>query len=134
LTPEADAFFAHMKTSIDTNRLEEHEGKLYLPPCDMADVRGLRILRSGVYLGENKKKRFEPSQPYAVSLNQDTCALAVSLPADDARVIRYLKGETIALDGPEGMVLVCVDGFGLGWGKIHNGMCKNKYSAGWRLG
>ena len=28
--------------------------------------------------------------------------------------------------------LVCVDGFPLGWGKLSNGMLKNKYYPGWR--
>lgn len=133
LTPEAEAFFQKAGTRLDTNRLEEHEGRLYYPPKDMADVRGLRILRSGIFLGENKKKRFEPSQPYAVSLGGN-CGYAISLPAEDERIVRFLKGETISLEGPDGYVLLCVDGFGLGWGKINRGICKNKYNIGWRMG
>lgn len=133
LTEEATEFFQKAGTSIDTSILEEHDYKLYYPPRDMADIRGLRILRSGVFLGENKKKRFEPSQPYAVSLNDQNCGYSISLPAGDERVVRFLKGETISLDGPNGYVLVCVDGFGLGWGKINNGICKNKYNIGWRM-
>ena len=31
-----------------------------------------------------------------------------------------------------GWKLVCVDGFGLGWGKLVNGTLKNKYPVGWR--
>ncbi len=133
LTKEAQEFFEKAGTTLDVSRLEEHDGRLYYPPDDMADVRGLRILRSGVYLGENKKKRFEPSQPYAVSLTEANCQYGISLPADDERIVRFLKGETIALDGSNGYVLVCCDGFGLGWGKIQNGMCKNKYQVGWRM-
>ncbi len=133
LTEEAREFFKGIDIPIDEERLEEHEGKLYSAPKDMADVRGLRILRSGVFLGDNKKKRFEPSQPFAVSLQEKNCQYAISLKPDDERIMRYLKGETISIDGPDGYVLVCVDGFGLGWGKLNRGLCKNKYNAGWRM-
>ena len=133
LTEEAKVLLEQIGMEIDTKRLEEHNGKIYYPPKDMADVRGLRILRSGVYLGENKKKRFEPSQPLAVALQQKNCAIAISLSPEDERVIRFLKGETISLEGPDGYVLICVDGFGLGWGKMNRGICKNKYNIGWRM-
>ena len=63
---------------------------------------------------------------------------SVSFKGDDERVIRYLKGETLDLSGTEaenekGWVLVCVDGYGLGWGKAAGGTLKNKYYAGWRM-
>lgn len=44
-------------------------------------------------------------------------------------MIRYLKGETLDLSDTEaenekGWVLVCVDGYGLGWGKAAGGTLK----------
>ena len=56
----------------------------------------------------------------------------------DDRVMRYLKGETLSFSeeecqGKKGWVLVCLDDFPLGWGKINNGTLKNKYYAGWRM-
>ena len=85
-------------------------------------------------MGELKKKRFEPSQALAMALDSDEYDNAVSLPADDERVLRYLKGETIELEEAQnGFVLICVDGYPLGWGKCANGTMKNKYLAGWRL-
>lgn len=58
----------------------------------------------------------------------------LNLRADDERVIRYLKGETIFMEEKyRGNVLVCVDGFGLGWGQGNGqGTLKNKYYPGWR--
>ena len=52
-------------------------------------------------------------------------------------MIRYLKGETIALEENEikwkkGWVLVCVDDYPLGWAKYAGGSLKNKYYPGWR--
>jgi NOL1/NOP2/fmu family ribosome biogenesis protein len=62
--------------------------------------------------------------------NQQT----VNFAADDERVIRYLKGETLLTDTAyKGNVLVCVDGFGLGWAQgSGNGTLKNRYYPGWR--
>ena len=37
------------------------------------------------------------------------------------------------LDGPDGYVLIGVEGYPLGWGKLKNGMLKNKYAPAWRL-
>ena len=90
------------------------------------------MLRSGLYLGEMKKNRFEPSQSLACALKQQDFSRSISLEASDERVVRYLKGETIEVEGENGLTLVCVDGFGLGWGKVINGSLKNKYLPGWR--
>ena len=60
-----------------------------------------------------------------------------SLKPEDERVERYLRGETILVGDGEatqskGWILVCVDDYSLGWGKLVNGVLKNKYSSGWR--
>lgn len=61
----------------------------------------------------------------------------ISLPSDDGRIIKYLKGETLELpefknSNSNGWVLVCVDGYPLGWGKYDGYCLKNKYLSGWR--
>ena len=61
----------------------------------------------------------------------------ISLPVEDERVNRYLKGETIEVDdlvSPKdaGWQLVCVEDYPLGWGKLGRGTLKNKYLPGWR--
>lgn len=116
----------------DMSRMELQKDRLYYLPEAMPDVKGLRLLRNGLFLGECKKNRFEPSQSLAMALRMEEYKNAISLPVSDERVIRYLKGETIELEGANGMVLFCVDGYPLGWGKLTNGTLKNKYLAGWR--
>lgn len=96
----------------------------------------LRYLRTGLYLGDCKKKRFEPSQALAMALDGEG-ENRIQLDREDPRVIRYLKGETLDvsdmdLKGQKGWQLVCVDGYPLGWGKLDRGNLKNKYYAGWR--
>ena len=94
---------------------------------------GIMTLRSGLLLGEMKKERFEPSQHLAMSLKQDQFWQTVSFSCDDERVERYLKGETIQSDSTcQGWVLVCVDGYPLGFAKADGHKLKNKIEAGHR--
>ena len=106
-------------------------------PEGIPNVKGIRFLRTGLYLGDMKKNRFEPSQSLAMCLKKEEYRNTISLSVDDERVIRYLKGETIEVDDlaaskAKGWQLVLVDGYPLGWGKLTNGTLKNKYLPGWR--
>ena len=137
--PDEDfiAFIKHVSESagIKTDRIEENKGRLYYISEGMPDVKGLRLLRHGLFLGEVKKNRFEPSQSLAMYLKSDQFDNVVSFSADDIRVIKYLKGETVELEDDQdienGYVLVCVDGYPLGWAKNNRGVLKNKYLSGW---
>ena len=46
-------------------------------------------------MGEFKKKRFEPSQPFALALRAQDFDQVLDFPADDERLQRYLRGETL---------------------------------------
>lgn len=131
-----EEFFREVYWEFDWEQIEVRAQKVYLVPELPASVRGLKFLRNGLYLGELKKDRFEPSQPFAMVLGSDLYASCLNLSADDERVERYLRGETILVEKqetarPKGWQLVCVDGFALGWGKLVNGVLKNKYV--WRV-
>ncbi|MCD7955831.1 MAG: RsmB/NOP family class I SAM-dependent RNA methyltransferase [Lachnospiraceae bacterium] len=117
---------------------------LLVPPCSLPS--GIRYLRTGLLLGTLKNGRFEPSQALAMLPDAPRMFSSLSLSLEDERVIRYLKGETLALTDAEAdaarqekggrssdWVLVCVDGYGLGWGRIGGSGLKNKYYPGWRL-
>lgn len=106
---------------------------LCLLPKGAPDTKGLRVLRSGWQLGTCKKGRFTPAQAFAMGLRSTEYRNTLLLSLEDARVLRYLKGET--LDAPEcadGWALVCVDGYPLGWGKCQKGRLKNKYAVSWK--
>lgn len=105
---------------------------LYLLPEGMPETAGLRVLRTGWLLGTLKKGRFEPSQAFAMGLKKEEVRRAADFPLEDARVLRYLKGETVEFDGEDGWALVCVDGFPLGWAKAQRGRLKNKYPVSWK--
>lgn len=130
-------FAGELNRVFEPERLESRNGMVYYMPEGLPRLRGLRFLRSGLFLGEIKKKRFEPSQSMAMALKRGEYKNCLELSSEDERVIRYLKGETLTLRGEEyqgrdGWVLVCVDGFPLGWGKKIKGTLKNKYHSGWR--
>jgi len=135
LSEETEEFLAMLKIEIPRERLQIKEERLYLLPELGVDTKGLRLLRSGLFLGEMKKKRFEPSQALACALHKDEYANRYDLAVDDPDVIRYLKCESIEIKKPckDGWVLVTVEGFPLGWGKYSKGSFKNRYLPGWRL-
>ena len=106
------------------------------PEVTQAD--GLRIKRSGLLLGEEKGGKFIPSQAYAMTLTKDDYKPVLNLSLSDERVRRYLKGESLQIQArdhlPEkGTVLVLIDGFPAGWGKINGSRIKNNLLPGWRM-
>lgn len=130
-------FFADIDWEMDWSRLELYSEKVYYMPEGIPNVKGIRFLRTGLYLGDLKKNRFEPSQSLAMCLKKEEYKNTINLVSSDERVIKYLKGETIDVDDivspkAKGWQLVLVDGYPLGWGKLANGTLKNKYLPGWR--
>lgn len=120
---------------IDMNRIMVRDDRLYLLPEGIVDLKGVRTLRSGLLLGEMKKNRFEPSQALANALRMEEYDNVYNMSVEDEDVIRYLKCESIEVKKPckDGWVLLCVDGYPLGFGKYLKGNFKNKYLPGWRL-
>ena len=123
---------------FDWNRVETRKDKVYYLPPISGDFRGLTFLRNGLYLGDLKKNRFEPSQPFALALRKDDAEAVISLPVTDQRLTRYLKGETLNIEPGEavhskGWHLLCVEGYPIGFGKLVGQTFKNKYPAGWRV-
>ena len=134
---EIQEFFKDVSWELVPGRLDIHGERVYYMPENLPDMKGIRFLRTGLLLGELKKKRFEPSQALAMYLRKEEFKHTISLPVEDERVVRYLKGETIDVDDlvspkESGWQLVCVDDYPLGWGKLGRGTLKNKYLPGWR--
>lgn len=135
------------------SRVEERQGKAFLPSAVSDRLNGLHVVRGGVYIGEWKKNRFEPSQTWAMT-QKNVCQesnqaqnreehepqakllnpAVLALSADDRRLKQYLTGESFpAEEMPDGWTLVCADGFPVGWAKVVRGIAKNHYPASWRI-
>lgn len=135
----AEDFFSHVNIAYDGKRIDVRGDNLYYLPAPKYDGRGLHFLRNGLFMGEFKKKRFEPSQPFALALHAQDFDQVLDFPADDERLSRYLRGETLDVSNliagekkRKGWQLVMVAGHPLGFGKLVNNNLKNKYPAGWR--
>ena len=104
-------------------------GRLYWAPMELPDIRGIKVLRPGLELGEVKKDRFEPAHALALWLKNASRTVELSL--DDSRLSAYLHGDTIPAE-VKGWCLVRVDGYSLGWGKGDGKVLKNHYPKGLR--
>lgn len=125
--------FVNLNLNIELEgAFEVHNDQLYLLPKEVPNLKGLKVLRSGWMLGTYKKNRFEPSHALAMGLRYEDAKRVVNFHRDDGEVIKYLKGETLNINGEKGWTLVCVDGFPLGWAKQTGNILKNHYPASWR--
>ncbi len=125
--------FMNQFMNIEINDNLEIHGKSLMQIPFGINLKGLRIMRSGFYIGDIKTKRFEPSQAFAMGLKKEDAKLVIDFSLDDPLLIRYLKGESFNVESDDGWNLVCVDGFPLGWGKVLKGRMKNKYLPSWKI-
>lgn len=121
-----------LKTPL-TGRFEDMNGKLYLRPKYDLPLKGVRVVRYGWLLGEWNGKKFTPSQSLAMGIKMTDAKRCINFSADQIEVIKYLKGETLHVEGEDGMTLIGVDGYPLGWAKMTKGTLKNMYHSAWRL-
>ena len=106
---------------------------LYLTPVTFPNLKGLKVLRPGLHLGQMKKDRFEPSHALALALSPQAVSRIWDLSSQSDFPDAYLRGETFPAEGEGGWHLICVDGFGTGWGKLSGGIMKNHYPKGLRI-
>ena len=104
--------------------------KVYISPIT-PDIKGCGVIRSGVYAGDVKGNRFEPSHNL-FSAYGEFSKNKLNLSLDDNRLIAFLKGEEIECDF-KGYTAVLVEGIPLSFGKASNGRLKNHYPKGLRL-
>lgn len=90
------------------------------------------VYMAGVALGEVVKGRLEPHHQFFSTFGC-LCKRRLALDAPEKEVLRYLKGETLACDLPNGYGAVTVNGCPLGGIKVVNGVAKNHYPKGLRL-
>ena len=102
---------------------------LYWAPEEMPDLRGVKVLRPGLELGEVKKDRFEPAHALALWLKQTRNTEDFSVQSNE--ILKYLHGETLP-SKRKGWCLITVDGYSIGWAKGDGSVLKNHYPKGLR--
>lgn len=112
----------------------------YLLPQGVLPEHGLHFLMTGLHVSTEKKGRTEYSQAYAMTQDGRTYKSVLCLSAEDERLMRYLKGETLELTEEEQQkvpqktdILVCLEHYPLGFGKRVGVRLKNKRDKGWRI-
>ena len=130
-----DEFFKHMHIDTASYQIEQIKDRLYLKKRLPIDLKGIRVLRSGLFLGIYEHERFTPSSAVAFALRKEDFDQYIDLSSSDIRVQKYLKGETIFVEGnkKKGYILVCCDGLPMGFGIWEDGRIKNKLEKGFRI-
>ncbi len=129
--------------SADPRYMIVYGSNLYVSPLNEQRLHGLKVIRPGWYLGTFKNGRFSASHALATALVPHEAKRRLNLELDSAEAIAYLKGQTLSVAeeridcdpdiAAKGYVLVCIDGYSVGWGKWQqDGNLKNEYPAGWR--
>lgn len=141
-TDMPDSIKAFIEENMTVNPFEkvvEIGFKYYVPPEFEMPLGKIPVVRSGWWIGENKNGRFEPVQAFAMGCRREDFKRVIDLPVVEEQdlagslVVKYLKGETLFLEGEDGFTLVCYEGYPLGFAKIKDGVMKNLYHPAWRL-
>lgn len=123
---------------IKNSRLVMFGEQLYRLPDMEVDIKGLKVQRAGLHIGEFKKQRFEPSHSLALALKLNDAKNLVKLTCDNQQTIGFFNGQSVVLSDEQtaeckkGWALVCVDGYTAGWGKVNGTQVKNHYPKGLR--
>lgn len=120
----------NMAAWIKNSRLVMFGEQLYRLPDMEVDIKGLKVQRAGLHIGEFKKQRFEPSHSLALALKLNDAKNVVKLTCDNPQTIGFFNGQSVMLSDEQaaeckkGWALVCVDGYPAGWGKVNGTQVK----------
>lgn len=92
----------------------------------------IKIVKNGLYLGECKKGRFEPSLSLALTLNKEDVKRYYDFTKDSQEIRDYIKGLTLKGKQDKGYGVIFVDGYPLSFYKESNHQIKNLYPKGLR--
>ena len=129
LPREWTAFAKEMDIRLSKGKPVLFGQSLFWAPSAMPDLRGIKVLRPGLELGEVKKDRFEPA--HALALWLKTGKNMQDYPAESTQMQDYLHGQVVPSQ-QRGWCLVTVDGYTIGWGKGDGKVLKNHYPKGLR--
>lgn len=109
----------------------ENNGHLYAVKKNFPELKGIRVLRNGLYLGEVRKNRFIPSYSLALTLTKVDVKKSYDYPSESEEIKKYIHGETLEGTGKKGFGVIFVDGYPLSFYKESN-QVKNLFPKGLR--
>lgn len=96
-------------------------------------VKNARAFSVGVNIGEIRKNYILPHHQFFMALGK-SFKRKIELKVDSAELQKYLRGEEIPVNCQNGWAAILVDGCPLGGAKVVNGIAKNHYPKGLRIG
>ncbi|MBQ6840023.1 MAG: RsmB/NOP family class I SAM-dependent RNA methyltransferase [Oscillospiraceae bacterium] len=124
-----DMFAKELGIALPAGGAVNFGNTLFWVPEGMPQLRGLKVLRPGLELGQEKKDRFEPAHALALWLKNTNNFQDLS--GNSQQIRNYLHGDVVP-SSRKGWCLVTVDGYALGWGKGDGKVLKNHYPKGLR--
>lgn len=112
--------------------LYENNNHIYSIHSHFPDMSNIKVLRTGLYLGECRKNRFIPSHSLALSLNKGDSLRSYDYKVDSEEIKAYINGQTLTGNNQKGYGLILVDGYPLSFYKESNNQIKNLFPKGLR--
>ncbi len=97
------------------------------------DTNGAKVFSKGVTIGEIRKNYILPHHQFFMALG-NSFKRKIELSANSENLQKYLRGEEIPAECDNGWAAVTVDGCTVGGAKVVNGIAKNHYPKGLRIG
>ena len=129
LPKEWSSFARELDIRLPAGKAVSFGATVYWAPQELPDLRGIKVLRPGLELGELKKGRFEPAHALALWLSD--CASTVNLPLGSKELAAYMHGDVIP-GSVRGWCLIQAENFSIGWAKGDGNVLKNHYPKGLR--
>ena len=129
LPKEAAVFCKELGLCLPQGKCVSFGPSLYLSPEELPELRGLKVLRPGLELGEIQKGRFIPA--HALALSSHSAAQTMELDPSGPEIQHYLQGQVLPGDC-KGWTLITTGGYSIGWAKGSEGQLKNHYPKGLR--
>ena len=99
-----------------------------LPDAPLPDLKGLRIVRLGLQLGDVKGRLFQPDHALALA-----CPVKYTFSVNEEEARLYQNGQVLPCpDDVKGWLCPVLEGMQLGWGKASQNQIKNHYPKGLR--
>ncbi len=127
----ADFYKTYLNKDMPTY-LYENQNHIYALLPQFPELKGIRILRNGLYLGECKKNRFEPSHALALSLKKHEVKQFYDYNEDSKEIKDYLHGLSIQGTTQKGYGVLFINNLPLSFYKESQGQAKNLYPKGLR--
>lgn len=123
----AQAFLQeHIAESVSPNAV--FAGKVIAAPAELPPLKGVRVLRLGLQIGEVKGKIFLPDHALALA-----CPSLRTVPVTEEQARLFQAGQVLPVDEVlRGFYTPTLNGLNLGWGKASEGQLKNHYPKGLR--